>query len=43
MNHAVLGMGIQHPVADLAGLGICLILFVFPALKLHDWSRRLGL
>jgi len=43
MNHAVLGMGLQHPLLDLGGLLVCLALFVFPALKLHDRSRRLGL
>jgi ABC-2 type transport system permease protein len=42
MNHAVLGAGAQGPVLDLVMLPLCLLLFLFPALKLHDRSRKLG-
>jgi len=43
MNHAVLGAGAQSLVLDLIVLPLCLVLFLFPALKLHDRSRKLGL
>ncbi len=42
MNHAVLGDGAQSLVLDLIVLPLCLVLFLFPALRLHDRSRRLG-
>jgi len=42
MNHAVLGYGAQSLTLDLILLPLFLLLFLIPAMKLHDWSRRLG-
>jgi ABC-2 type transport system permease protein len=42
MNHAVLGNGAQSLAVDLIVLPLCIVLFLLPALKLHDRSRRLG-
>ena len=42
MNHAVLGHGAQSLALDLILLPLFLLLFLIPAMKLHDWSRRLG-
>lgn len=42
LNHAVLGSGVQHPLLDAVVLACLMTLFLIPALKLHDRSRRLG-
>jgi len=42
LNHAVLGSGAQSPLLDLVVLPCLMALFLVPALKLHDRSRRLG-
>ena len=42
LNHAVLGSGAQTPLLDLVVLFCLMVLFLIPALKLHDRSRRLG-
>ncbi|GAG01084.1 unnamed protein product, partial [marine sediment metagenome] len=42
LNHAVLGSGAQSPLLDLVVLPCLMALFLIPALKLHDRSRRLG-
>jgi ABC-2 type transport system permease protein len=42
MNHAVMGAGAQGVALDLAVLPLSLFLFMIPALKLHNRSRRLG-
>ena len=42
LNHAILGAGAQSLTLDLVALPLCLALFLVPALKLHDLSRRLG-
>jgi len=42
MNHAVLGAGAQSLVLNLVVLPLCLVLSLFPALKLHDRSRKMG-
>jgi ABC-2 type transport system permease protein len=42
LNHAMLGHSEQSPLLDLVVLTCLLILFLIPALKLHDRSRRLG-
>jgi ABC-2 type transport system permease protein len=41
-NHAVLGAGAQSLTLDLLALPVSLIVFLIPALKLHEMSRRLG-
>lgn len=41
-DHAVLGVGAQSLALDLVALPVCLLLFLVPALKLHDLARRLG-
>ena len=42
MNHAVLGRGAQSLTLDLILLPLFVLLFLIPAMKLHDWSRKLG-
>ena len=42
MNQALLGGGVQSLALDLILLPLFLVLFLIPAMKLHDWSRRLG-
>jgi len=42
LNHAMLGRGAQSLLLDLVVLPCLMVLFLVPALKLHDRSRRLG-
>lgn len=42
LNYAVLGVGAQSLALDLVALPLSLLVFLIPALKLHDVSRRLG-
>ena len=42
LNWAVIGIGAQSLMIDLIALPLALALFLVPALKLHDVSRRLG-
>ena len=41
-SYAVLGTGAQSLALDLVALPLSLVLFLVPAMKLHDVSRRLG-
>jgi ABC-2 type transport system permease protein len=42
LNHAVFRSGTQSQLLDLVVLFCLMVLFLLPALKLHDRSRRLG-
>lgn len=41
-SYAILGTGAQSLALDLLALPLSLALFLVPAMKLHDVSRRLG-
>ena len=41
-DHAVSGAGAQALALDLAALPVLLAIFLAAALRLHDWSRRVG-
>jgi ABC-2 type transport system permease protein len=42
MNYSVLGTGVHNPWLDLAVLMLSGVLFLLPAIKMHQRSRRLG-
>jgi len=42
MNHAVLGNGLLDPWLDLAMLFLSGVLFLLPAIKMHQQARVLG-
>ena len=42
MNHAVLGSGLINPWLDLSMLALSGLLFLFPAVKMHQRARALG-
>jgi hypothetical protein len=42
MNHAVLGEGLFNPWLDLVVLSAMSILLLWPSVKMHQRSRKLG-
>ena len=42
LNHAVLGQGAQSLALDLLALPLLMVIFLWPALKLHELGRRMG-